>query len=72
VLIQARLKRPIASAPGRRDHIPVYVEGGEAFPLLSKSAAISSLARSNGLVIIDEACEGLSEGATVPVELWEE
>ena len=72
VLITARLHRPLASAPGRRDHVPVYVEGGEAFPLLSKSAAISALARSNGLLTVDERCEGLPEGATVSVELWEE
>jgi molybdopterin molybdotransferase len=72
LMIEGRLVRPIASAPGRRDHIPVLVERGNVFPLLSKSASISALARSNGLLTIDEGCEGLSEGAAVSVEFWEE
>ncbi len=72
VFVQARLGRSVASAPGRRDHVPVIVVGSEAFPQLSKSAAISALARSNGLLTINETCEGLSTGETVSIELWEE
>ena len=71
-MADAVLSRPIASSPGRRDHIPVLLTGGEALPLLSKSAVISVLSRSNGLLTIEEGCEGLSQGQRVLVEMWEE
>lgn len=71
-IIGGKLGRALSSVAGRRDHIPVRYENGVAIPLLSKSAAISALAHSDGVLTIPEECEGLSGGAAVQIELWED
>lgn len=68
--VVATLSRALPSSPGRRDYVPVCIEGHMALPLLAKSAAIEVLAKSDGLLVLDEDCEGLNAGATVTVELW--
>ena len=71
--VQARLARPLASAPGREDFYRVRLEeiDGElqAVPLLGKSALISTLARADGLVRVPLEAEGLDAGELVEVLL---
>lgn len=71
--IKARLTRNIASAQGREDYIRVALQEGstgwEATPVLGKSGLISTLVRADGIIRIDQHCEGLEKGEEVEV-LW--
>jgi molybdopterin molybdotransferase len=70
----ALLSRNIASAQGREDYIRVALEKGkkgwEAVPILGKSGLISTMVRADGLIRIDQNCEGLEKGAWVEVMLF--
>ena len=72
--IQARLNRNIASAQGREDYIRVSLQKGkqgwEAMPILGKSGLISTMVRADGLIRIDQNCEGLEKGEWVEVMLF--
>jgi molybdopterin molybdotransferase len=72
--IQARLTRNIASAQGREDYIRVSLhpaqEGWEAAPILGKSGLISTMVRADGIIQIDQNCEGLEKGEWVEVMLF--
>lgn len=74
----ARLTRPVASAPGRRDYLRVRLvpldapEGGIRFaaePILGASGLVSDMARADGLLVCPESCEGYGAGTVVSVEL---
>lgn len=67
---EGQLQRALSSVSGRRDHIPIRMENGMVVPLISKSAALKGFADSDGILVIDESCEGLTAGAVVSVELW--
>ena len=72
--VQARLTRNIASAQGREDYIRVALEKGEAgweaVPVLGKSGLISTMVRADGIIRIDQNCEGLEKGEWVEVILF--
>jgi molybdopterin molybdotransferase len=71
---KAQLSRNIASAQGREDYIRVALEkqerGWEATPILGKSGLISTMVRADGLIRIDQNCEGLEKGEWVEVLLF--
>ncbi len=71
---KAQLSRNIASAQGREDYIRVSLQKGkqgwEAMPILGKSGLISTMVRADGLVRIDQNCEGLEKGEWVEVMLF--
>ena len=65
--------RAIASVPGRLDYVRVEVEGDQARPLAAKGAAIlSSTTRADGFLLVPEDKEGLEEGSSVEVYLYDE
>lgn len=64
---RARLTRRVPSVAGREDYIRVRLTGDLAEPILGGSAALSSLVRANGLVVVPAGVEGLAEGAEVEV-----
>ncbi|MGA3085169.1 MAG: gephyrin-like molybdotransferase Glp [Thermodesulfobacteriota bacterium] len=72
--VQARLTRNIASAQGREEYIRVALKKGEAgweaVPVLGKSGLISTMVRADGLIRIDQNCEGLEKGEWVEVLLF--
>ncbi len=74
--IQARIMRNINSAPGRTDFIRVEVrilpddKPAEAYPVLGKSGAISTLVKADGYVVISENRQGIKEGEIVEVRLF--
>jgi len=72
--LQARLKRSINSAAGRRDVVRVKLSlkenGLEAYPVLGKSGAISTLSEAHGYIIIDEQSQGLTNDTPVTVYLY--
>lgn len=72
---RAVLNRRLPSVHGRTDYVPVIVSRvkGEihATPVFGKSAMISTLARSDGYVIIPAHVEGLDPGSEVTVHLFQ-
>lgn len=72
--IKAYLSRNVASAQGREEYIRVSLQPGEkgweAVPLLGKSGLIGTMVRADGLVRIDQYCEGLEKGEEVEVWLF--
>jgi molybdopterin molybdotransferase len=72
--IKARLIRNIASAQGREDYVRVALHcgeaGWEAFPILGKSGLISTMVRADGMIQIEQHCEGLEKGEEVEVWLF--
>jgi molybdopterin molybdotransferase len=74
--VKAFLSRNVASAPGREEYVRVFLQpaekGWEAVPLLGKSGLISTMVRADGLIRIDQHCEGLEKGEEVEVWLFPE
>jgi molybdopterin molybdotransferase len=72
--VTARLTRNIASAQGREDYVRVSLAEGEAgweaVPVLGKSGLISTMVRADGIIKIDQNCEGLEKGEWVEVWLF--
>ncbi len=72
--VNARLKRNINSAPGRRDVVRVKLSSDGAFfsaqPVLGRSGSISVLSKADGYFIIDESKQGHSENEIVKVFLY--
>jgi molybdopterin molybdotransferase len=68
------LKTNIASQVGREDYVRVTLEGdGPRFiatPLPSKSGAIFTLVKADGMVRIEMNQDGLEEGEEVEVMLF--
>lgn len=68
----ARLSRKIASRPGYLSIVRVALKGSEAEPIMTSGAGIlSSVARSNGFVIVPEEREGIEAGEMVEVTMIE-
>lgn len=71
---QAVLDRRVPSVHGRTDYVPVVLSesggGLVATPLFGKSSMISTMAKSDGYVIIPQHVEGLDQGSTVTVNLF--
>jgi molybdopterin molybdotransferase len=67
----ARLIRNVPSAQGREDYIRVSLqpspEGWLAAPIFGKSGIISTMVRADGIIRIDQNCEGLEKGEPVEV-----
>jgi len=75
-MLQAELTRRVASALGRRVYLRVYVfqKKDEFFaePIRTRgSGVLSTMTKANGYVVIPEDREGLEEGETVVVHLFD-
>ena len=67
------LARKIASEIGRTDYVRVAIEKGHAIPLATSGASIlSSTVRAAGAVIVPRELEGMPEGQTIEVILYDE
>ena len=70
--VRLPLARKIASAIGRTDYVRVAIEDGAAVPLATSGASIlSSTVRADGCVIVPREQEGMPDGATVEVLLYD-
>jgi molybdopterin molybdotransferase len=74
--VKARLMRNLNSASGRTDFVRVQVkifEGREpeAYPILGKSGALSTMVKAHGYVVIAEKLQGVKEGEIVEVKLFD-
>ena len=71
--IRLPLARKIASAIGRTDYVRVAIEEGRAVPLATSGASIlSSTVRAAGCVVVAREAEGMPEGETVEVLLYDD
>jgi molybdopterin molybdotransferase len=72
--VRAVLKTNVASQIGREDYVRVTLErqsdGLLATPLPSKSGAIFTLVKADGMVRIDMNLDGLEQGEVVEVILF--
>jgi molybdopterin molybdotransferase len=67
------LGRKIASQVGRVDYVRVAIEAGRVVPLATSGASIlSSTVRADGFVLVPRELEGMPEGATVEVLLYDD
>ncbi|MDJ0785591.1 MAG: molybdopterin molybdotransferase MoeA [Myxococcota bacterium] len=67
------LARKISSAIGRVDYVRVAIESGRVVPIATAGASIlSSTVRAAGAVIVPRGREGMPEGETVEVLLYDE
>ncbi|HUL86690.1 MAG TPA: molybdopterin-binding protein [Pseudolabrys sp.] len=64
------LARKVSSTVGLAEVVPVRRNSGEAEPLATKYLPISSLARSDGWILVPADSEGYSAGTPVQVRPW--
>jgi molybdopterin molybdotransferase len=74
--IKAKLMRNLSSASGRTDFVRVQVKiidgkEPEAYPMLGKSSALSTMVKAHGYLEIAEKRQGLKEGEIVQVRLFD-
>lgn len=73
--VQAALTRNIPSRSGRTDYVRVKLEQGAegalAAPVFGRSGMLRTLAEADGVIAVPAEKEGLTEGETVEVTLWE-
>ncbi len=71
--VHVPLARKITSAIGRTDYVRVAIESGYALPLATSGASIlSSTVRASGAVIVPRGREGMAEGESVEIILYDE
>jgi len=75
-ILKTRLMRNLSSAPGRTDFVRVQIktiEGKEpeAYPILGKSGALSTMVKAHGFIEIAEKLQGVKEGEIVEVKLFD-
>jgi len=74
--MEAQLSQNVESAPGREDYVRVkLIEKGDrliAEPVFGKSGLISTLVEADGLIQVDMNTEGVYEGQTVRVMLFDQ
>ncbi len=71
--VRLPLARKVASEVGRTDYVRVAIEDGCAVPLATAGASIlSSTVRAAGAVIVPRELEGMPEGTSVSVLLYDD
>ncbi len=70
VVISASLGERVSGSVGRRQFLPVQMEGDKAMPLFKESGAITGIARADGYIIIPENIDILEKGEPVTVILF--
>ena len=68
--------RNLSSASGRTDFVRVQIRimagrEAEAYPILGKSGALSTMVKAHGYIEIAEKLQGLKEGESVEVRLFD-
>jgi molybdopterin molybdotransferase len=68
---RARMRRRTPSVAGREDYVRVrFVDAASVEPVLGGSAALGTLVKADGLVIVPAESEGVAEGEDVEVLLY--
>ena len=69
-IIKARMAHDVKLSGGRRKNITVRLEGEYAFSVYKESSTITSLARAEGFITVDEGINSVKKGEEVEVELF--
>lgn len=76
-VVKARFMRNLNSAAGRRDFVRIRLENlpgsgeFEAYPVLGKSGALSTMVKAQGYMVIREEQQGIEQGEMVEVHLFD-
>ncbi|MDV3103118.1 molybdenum cofactor synthesis domain-containing protein [Thermococcus waiotapuensis] len=68
--VKKRLAHKVFSVKGRRQFLPVKIEGEKAVPIMKGSGAVTSFVEANGFIEIPETVEILEAGEEVEVTLF--
>ncbi|MFC1918665.1 gephyrin-like molybdotransferase Glp [Chloroflexota bacterium] len=68
--VEAKLSRRVPGSVGRKQFLTVRVEDGEAVPVFKESGAITSIARADGYIEIEQNIDLLEKGEPVTVTLF--
>ncbi len=68
--VVVKLERRVSGLVGRRQFLPVIIEGDEAVPVFKKSGTITSVAGTDGYIEIPEDVAMVEKGVTVTVILF--
>ena len=68
--VEARLSQSVPGSMGRRQFLPVRIEGNNAIPGFKESGAITSIAEADGYIEIAENIDLLEKGEPVTVRLF--
>jgi molybdopterin molybdotransferase len=68
--VEARLARRVPGSVGRKQFLTVKVEGDEAVPVFKESGSITSIARADGYIEIEQNIDILEKGTPVTVTLF--
>jgi molybdopterin biosynthesis enzyme len=68
--VEARLGRRVPGSVGRKQFLTVKVVEGEAVPVFKESGAITSIARADGYIEIEQNVDLLEKGEPVTVTLF--
>ncbi len=69
-VVEAMLSRRVPGSVGRRQFLPVKIEGNDAIPMFKESGAITSIAEADGYIEIAENIDLLEKGQPVTVRLF--
>ncbi len=70
VTVAASLGERVTGSVGRRQFLPVRIEGERAMPIFKESGAITGTARADGYIVVAENIDLLEEGEPVTVTLF--
>jgi len=70
VQINATLGCSVSGSVGRRQFLPVRLDGDKAVPLFKESGAITGTALASGYIVVPENIDLLAEGSPVTVTLF--
>ncbi len=69
-IVKAKIARRITSTLGRQQFFTVRLDGEIAYPAYKTSGAITSLANSDGYIVIPATVDLVEKGEEVEVHLW--
>ena len=69
-VVEARLSQRVPGSVGRRQFLPVKIEGSNAAPIFKESGAITGIAEADGYIEIAENVDLVEKGEPVTVTLF--
>ncbi len=70
ITVSAELGERVSGSIGRRQFLPVRLEGDMAMPIFKESGAITGIAKADGYIVISENTDILEKGEPVMVTLF--
>ncbi|UCE97820.1 MAG: molybdopterin molybdotransferase MoeA [Dehalococcoidia bacterium] len=68
--VPAKLAENVSGSIGRKQFLPVYLEGDMAVPLFKESGAITGTAKADGFIVVPENIDMIREGEVATVILF--